>query len=1524
MTRWLRPHELERDRKAERFDPVRVGERYGLPRELALAIWDRVCADATDVYGRRDVARAEQRFHEIAARIAARSGRLRPDVGRLTAQATEPGARSIEDWAADERIGRTPGRQTLVEVQARRASAQDDTAAQPPRAADAGIGQPELPGGEPGSPSTRPLPPTVQPTAAGPLSSALWTQARGRLDPRIWAPPRQRPASPAGLSLVEALRDQLRAAARIEPSASRAPTVADATRPGAADARAAWDAATLVAQMRRTFGAAASDVPIATDSARAQAAGAEGVAIGEKVYIAPGYYDLTTAAGRERLGHEVAHVMQQRRGRDLPARLGTGDRAGLEAEADRAGHAFARGKPFAVQGRAPARIALFKGATPAKPKTPAAAMTTIDLKAGGRIERKPPASAAGTGTGTGSGASAAPAATNKPKAKEQLLVTYGGVQASNAFTVERDASGAVVKLVGRATLTLPASRYLKPLELVISLGADGTIGAKMQGNGQSTIKIGGLTVQGGKLSAAIDHGQLTYALDGANLALPKNLGHGALTIQSNGDKEPAFDASLAINVPKMQPATMSFRADANGYRAEGSTGVDFKQASGSVKFGLEKVGEDKALWSAAGSVGYTSERLSGQVSVQYNADGELSGEGALDFKIANFLTGKANVALDKAGHVTVNGEIRPPAEQQLFPEKKVEQTFLHKSLEFPIWGISIPMVGSVGLIAFIEGSMGYRVGVGAGVMRDIVLSGSYSTDPSVQPSFQITGEIFIPAYAELLISIGGGIKLDAFVAEVGGGIKVDGRAGIYGGLSVRPILAYENGNYRLMGQALLAGDVGLSAQVDAFVKLHVGKWMFSWEKEWDWKLGEWNKWLGLNLGIEADLDYTLGQPLSPDIFKLKKPDSLDVQGIAKSAMPQGGTPPQGPKGAQNQRADFKQKGGGAPASAPAAQPKVAGTPAGAAGHKNQAPKGKTVKPAKPPKSGPAKQAKGKTASQTGPDPKNKSKPTEQKLDTKPIVESFSMHGEPHQLIVQLGPSGHVDMASKRERLSVKVGHAVGKLIAKKADPQQVSDLKAIGEVAKKGDKMVTTARMPDKPGAAKVAQQIAAYGERWKVHDLDEVALVPFETITERPSMHANAKEYVQARPATPTATGTAELWIGRQKGTERLAAILTGPIGESKNRSGFVAVRGALAQLLPLIKEVEAVKVTQGKVEADKLPLLRAKAQAASSIISALGLRLKTNSLEGANHARQMKTEHPVSFKKPDPAHWKKPYIEKFIAEMVKQLRQQQTGMNKLTLDEWVINREKFSPTIHLNELDSAAKKEVLDVLKKRCEEGKPRAEKRLHTLQTKKPQLDAALAALQSVSDADPAALKEAMKKAKEAASDVQATAGEIQGYIDALPQISTGLSGGKMDTGAMKGAGGREDGQAAWARKHKAAKEALVKLISQNDGLVAEWKDIVEKVGDLAVLHDPDQIAGGHGDIPPLPVVSAAGPGDADGHAAWRKYLADVKAHLGVLDVNSSLGSQWKNSVEGLYKAVLADPDVCQEAYGILKLKVKLVPV
>jgi Domain of unknown function (DUF4157) len=71
---------------------------------------------------------------------------------------------------------------------------------------------------------------------------------------------------------------------------------------------------------------------------------------GEDVRLASAVCDPSTEAGREVLGHELAHVLQQQAGR---VRGGNG--WALEAEAAAAGRAILRGQPVSIPGRAAAR-----------------------------------------------------------------------------------------------------------------------------------------------------------------------------------------------------------------------------------------------------------------------------------------------------------------------------------------------------------------------------------------------------------------------------------------------------------------------------------------------------------------------------------------------------------------------------------------------------------------------------------------------------------------------------------------------------------------------------------------------------------------------------------------------------------------------------------------------------------------------------------------------------------------------------------------------------------------------------------------------------------------------------------------------------------------------------------------------------------------------------------------------------------------------------------------------------------------
>ena len=96
---------------------------------------------------------------------------------------------------------------------------------------------------------------------------------------------------------------------------------------------------TVRAPMERLFNTNFSGVRI-FEGRTAQALGAVAFTTGNQIHFAPGKFQPGTTKGRQLLGHELAHVVQQRMGR-VPNPLGSGiavvRNPSLEAEADRMG-----------------------------------------------------------------------------------------------------------------------------------------------------------------------------------------------------------------------------------------------------------------------------------------------------------------------------------------------------------------------------------------------------------------------------------------------------------------------------------------------------------------------------------------------------------------------------------------------------------------------------------------------------------------------------------------------------------------------------------------------------------------------------------------------------------------------------------------------------------------------------------------------------------------------------------------------------------------------------------------------------------------------------------------------------------------------------------------------------------------------------------------------------------------------------------------------------------------------------------
>ncbi len=91
-------------------------------------------------------------------------------------------------------------------------------------------------------------------------------------------------------------------------------------------------------RMESSFNTDFSDVKVHANSGKAPEVGALAYTQGSDIHFAPGQFSPESASGRQLLGHELAHVVQQRQGRVQPTTEVNGmpvnDSTSLEREAD--------------------------------------------------------------------------------------------------------------------------------------------------------------------------------------------------------------------------------------------------------------------------------------------------------------------------------------------------------------------------------------------------------------------------------------------------------------------------------------------------------------------------------------------------------------------------------------------------------------------------------------------------------------------------------------------------------------------------------------------------------------------------------------------------------------------------------------------------------------------------------------------------------------------------------------------------------------------------------------------------------------------------------------------------------------------------------------------------------------------------------------------------------------------------------------------------------------------------------------
>lgn len=361
-----------------------------------------------------------------------------------------------------------------------------------------------------------------------------------------------------------------------------------------------------------------------------------------------------------------------------------------------------------------------------------------------------------------------------------------------------------------------------------------------------------------------------------------------------------FNANATVSVRGLSETQISVERNEQGNLSGNvEVPVNFANFSGNVSANFRN-----GIVDIRGTVGYTTEKFNGEINLlvtdantarnvalqqlgpeaveaaAQEASGEtdgqpqsgeraLAGWGVLNFAFTEWMTGQAQVIIDNEGHITVVGEIAPPAEIELFPQKDYIKNLFTVEVR-TLYGV--PLVGNVFLFANL--GMDAMAKLGPGKIYNIQVDGTYSTDPQVFNRFSIAATLNISAFAGLRLRGEGGVGVELADHDIKAGVGINALAGVRGYVEATPIIGYREqadpeagrqGEFYLNGHLELAAQPFLGLGGDLFVELDSPWWSPAPDKKWTWPLGQLEYPLPGEFGIGADVDYVIGSDQLPEI-----------------------------------------------------------------------------------------------------------------------------------------------------------------------------------------------------------------------------------------------------------------------------------------------------------------------------------------------------------------------------------------------------------------------------------------------------------------------------------------------------------------------------------------------------------------------------------------------------------------------------------------------------------------------------------
>jgi hypothetical protein len=383
------------------------------------------------------------------------------------------------------------------------------------------------------------------------------------------------------------------------------------------------------------------------------------------------------------------------------------------------------------------------------------------------------------------------------------------------------------------------------------------------------------------------------------------------------------------------------------------------------------------------------------------------------------------------------------------------------------------------------------------------------------------------------------------------------------------------------------------------------------------------------------------------------------------------------------------------------------------------------------------------------------------------------------------------------------------------------------------------------------------------------------------------------------------ELSIKGKAGTGILGDIVKGKLGTAKNGTGREYVQSVQASIKNSAKQLDSVTITAGKVpKASEKTAETVGKDIVQQLMAMIG-KMKIANLGRALEYKKMEPKvPPVVFNAPGVSDNTEKYKAQFKKELIRQLMDQQNKLNEVSVDEFLFNTQRyriFADTF--SRLDTDARVAVID-------------ERRAQLAQAQAVARGKSRAALR-----------------KKAAAELDRSRDEnAAGNVD-IPDSNILSPRNKQGRGRNIGAEGRIGDNRAVSRPHEQSggMQAIANA-ANNRGkpdpkLVKEfedWSALVKSIDDLVVIHSPDQVAGGPGNvkgIAPPPDLDEERTSNTD---VWINYVISLKQLYGPKVVNETIGKGWDNNINTLQSNINAAIPAESQALHQMDIELKPGPI